>query len=198
MQIYEARTFNIPELKGISARSIEEHMKLYQGYVKHTNLILEKIEELSKDAEKNAYALGELQRRFGFEFDGMRNHEFYFEQFEGGKSGIDSLMGESRLKIMIENEWGSFEKWLARFKAIAMTRGVGWAILYKDPLSGRLLNSWIDEQHLGHLTGANFILGLDMWEHSYMLDYPPGEKAKYVEAFFENLNWPVVLKRFGE
>jgi superoxide dismutase, Fe-Mn family len=192
MKNFEARTFNIPDLKGICPRSIEEHTKLYQGYVKHSNLILEKIEEMTKDSEKNAYELGELQRRFGFEFDGMRNHEYYFEQLEGGATPMD---GGNRLKKIVEEEWGSLDHWLARFKAIAMTRGIGWAILYQDSVTGRLLNAWIDEQHLGHLNGCKFILGLDMWEHSYMLDYPPSEKKKYIDAFFENLNWKVVESR---
>lgn len=193
MKTFETQTFNIPELKGISQKTIDEHLKLYQGYVKHSNLILEKIEEMSIDSEKNAYALGELQRRFGFEFDGMRNHEYYFEQFEGGSARLDE--NDSPLKKAIESEWGSFEKWLASFKSIAMTRGVGWAVLYHDPISNRLLNAWIDEQHLGQLNGCKFILGLDMWEHSYMLDVPPSKKKEYVEAFFENLNWKVVESR---
>ena len=198
MKLFDAKKFEVPELKGISKKTIDEHFKLYQGYVKHANLILQKIDELGEESEKNAYILGELQRRFAFEFDGMRNHEYYFEQFEGGPSSKNSLVGTSKLEKMIIDEWGSFDKWINRFKAIAMTRGIGWAILYEDRMNKRLLNAWVDEQHLGQLNGARFILGLDMWEHSYMLDYPPSEKAKYVEAFFENLNWPVVLKRFDE
>jgi superoxide dismutase, Fe-Mn family len=198
MKIYEPRAFNIPELKGISGKTIEEHIKLYQGYVKHTNLILEKINELKADSEKNAYVIGELQRRLGFEFDGMRNHEYYFEQFEGGFQNMDSLIGESKLKKMIEERWGTVDTWLQEFKSIAMTRGIGWVILYEDKETGCLQNAWIDEQHIGHLTGGKFILGLDMWEHSYMLDYPPSEKKKYVDAFFENLNWLTISKRVGE
>ena len=190
---YTEKQFNIPELKGISSKTIEEHKKLYAGYVKHTNLILDKITELSKDADTNTYVLGELQRRFGFEFDGMRNHEYYFENLEGGSVGIS----DGELKKAIEAEWGSFDAWLNRFKAIGMTRGIGWAVLYYDPIMKKLLNAWIDEQHLGQLNGLQFILGLDMWEHSYMLDYVPSEKKKYIEAFFENLNWKVSEDRFA-
>ena len=101
----------------------------------------------------------------------------------------------SALKKAVEEEWGSWDRWMARFKAIAMTRGIGWAVLYQDPVSKRLFNAWVDEQHLGQLNGCKFILGLDMWEHSYMLDFPPSQKAKYVEAFFENLNWKTVEGR---
>ena len=193
MKTFTPRTFDIPELKGISINTVVEHMKLYQGYVKHTNLIIEKIAELSKDAEVNVYALGEIQRRFGFEFDGMKNHEYYFEQFEGGPN-----QNIIELKTTIEQEWGSFDAWLARFKAVAMTRGIGWAILSYDKTNDRLVNSWVDEQHLGQLNSVNIILALDMWEHSYLLDYVPGDKKKYVDAFFDNLNWEIVEKRFVE
>lgn len=190
---YTEKKFSIGNLNGISTKTIEEHLKLYSGYVKNTNLIIEKIAELGADAEKNALSISEAQRRFGFEFDGMRNHEYYFEQFEGEAK---ALSDDSELGKAIATEWGSFDAWMARFKTLAMTRGVGWAILYKDETNGRLLNTWVEEQHLGHLTGLKVILALDMWEHSYMLDYVPSEKKKYVEAFFANLNGEVVEKRF--
>ena len=192
------KKFTIPELVGISQKTIEEHLKLYSGYVKSANLILEKIEGLrgtSEEVTKNTYLISELQRRFSFEFDGMRNHEYYFEQFEGGAKSISE---QSELVDKIKETWGSVDAWLLRFKEIAMTRGIGWAVLYFDKETNTLNHSWVEEQHLGHLTGAKVILALDMWEHSYMLDYVPSEKKKYVEAFFENLNFSVVEKRFAE
>ncbi len=192
-EIYAEKKFNIPELKGISAKTIEEHLNLYAGYVKHTNLIQEKLKELSSDLGKNSFVMGEVQRRLGFEFDGMRNHEYYFEQLEGG--ALEASAGGSFYKSIVD-QFGSFPGWLDQFKMIAMTRGVGWANLYLDPRTGKLLNAWVDEQHLGHLNSLRFLLGLDMWEHSYMLDYPPSEKKKYVEAFFTNLNWTKVEERF--
>lgn len=193
MQAFTQKTFNIGELKGISAKNIEEHLKLYAGYVKNSNLILEKIDEYVKDAEKYAYELGELQRRFSFEFCGMRNHEYYFGSFEDGAT---SLPENSELKIAIEKEFGSFDTWLVRFKSIALTRGIGWAMLYYDKKTGRLLNQWVDEQHLGHLVSASPILALDMWEHAFVYDYPTSEKKKYVEAFFENLNWEKIEENY--
>lgn len=194
MEHYSEKKFAIPELKGISAKNIEEHLKLYAGYVKNTNLILDTVAELSKDAETNAYVLGEIQRKFSFEFDGMRNHECYFHSFEGGAMMLES---DSMLKSTIEKEWGSFGAWLARFKAIAATtRGIGWAMLYYDPMQKKLLNAWIDEQHLGHLTGLAPVLVLDMWEHSYVADYQPSGKKQYIEDFFANLNWSVIEENF--
>ncbi len=193
MKKFEEAKFEIGELAGISKKNIEEHLKLYSGYVKNANLILEKIVELAQDSEKNAYALGEIQRRFGFEYNGMRNHEVYFDSLS---DGAQSLGENSELKKAIVEEWGSFDVWLARFKAVALTRGIGWAMLYYDKKDGRLLTTWVDEQHLGQLQDCALILGLDMWEHAYVYDYPTSEKKKYVEAFFENLNWESAEKNF--
>ncbi len=186
---YQEQTFSIPELKGMSKKSIDEHLKLYSGYVKNANLIFDKIAEMKQDSEKNAYALGELQRRFSFEFNGMRNHEYYFKSLEGGSTALTT---SGPLKKALTEEFGSFEAWLAMFKAIAMTRGVGWAMLYYDPVVKKLIHAWVDEQHLGQLNGCQLILGLDMWEHSFVFDYQPSGKKQYVEDFFTNLNWAVI------
>ncbi len=186
MTTFSEKKFSIPELKGISAKNIEEHLKLYAGYVKHANLIQEKIIELKKDSEKNAYALAEVNRRFGFEYNGMRNHEVYFSSLEGG---AQELAADSDLRSMIVETWGTYDVWLAEFKAIAMTRGIGWAMLYHERKDNRLLNAWIDEQHLGQLQDCTLVLALDMWEHSYVADYQPSGKKNYIEDFFANLNW---------
>ena len=195
MKSFVEQKFNIPELKGISKKTIEEHLKLYAGYVKNTNSILEKIPEYNVWAEKDpfvTYFTAEIQRRFAFEFDGMRNHEYYFKSFEGGAKSLAA----SELRAAIESEWGNFDLWLNRFKAIALTRGIGWAILYYDPHTQRFLNAWIDEQHLGQLNGCKTILALDMWEHSFVADYQPSGKKQYVEDFFGNLNWSVIEENF--
>lgn len=194
MTSFQEQSFTIPPLVGLSEKSIAEHIKLYAGYVKSANLILEKIEEYKADSEKNAYVLGELQRRFAFEFNGMRNHEYYFHALEGGAK---ELSKESPLYKALEKEWGSFEGWLATFKATAMTRGVGWAWLCFDKGSQRLLMQWVDEQHMGHLMSTTPILGIDMWEHSFVSDYQPSGKKQYVEDFFKNLNWSVIEENFS-
>lgn len=195
MHTYTEQKFNIPELRGISQKTVDEHIKLYAGYVKNANLINQKIAEYKTDSEKHAYALGELQRRFSFEFNGMRNHEYYFKSLEGGSKEISN----GSLKEKIESDFGmNFETWLTSFKAIALTRGIGWAMLYYDTHTDRLTHAWVDEQHLGQLNGLQLVLGLDMWEHSFLFDYTPGDKKKYVEAFFENLNWEVIEKNFEE
>jgi Fe-Mn family superoxide dismutase len=188
---YDVKTFVIPEVSGISKATMDNHLGLYAGYVKHVNVIQETIAELSADVAENAYAIGELQRRLGFEFCGMRNHEYYFSQFEGGARPLPN----GRLKKMIEGQWGNFDTWLIDFMQIAKARGVGWAMLYFDPKTNQLVQTWVDEQHIGQLVDVDIILGLDMWEHSYLMDYTSPEKGKYVDAFFDAINWEVVALR---
>jgi Fe-Mn family superoxide dismutase len=171
MQTFIEKKFTIPALKGISAKTVEEHLKLYAGYVKNANEII---------------ATGQYDRRFPFEFNGMRNHELYFSHFEGGST---TLTTSGPLHKAIEEEWGSFDLWFNNFKALALTRGVGWVMLVWDPASKQLLNNWVDEQHLGQLSACIPVLALDMWEHSFVADYQPSGKKNYVEDFFANLNW---------
>lgn len=192
MKHYEPKSFTIPELKGISAKNIEEHLKLYQGYVKHTNLIIDRISEYSADNEKYAYELGELQRRFSFEYNGMKNHEYYFEQLEGGPIALDPA---SPLALTITESFGSFDAFVARFTGIALTRGIGWAILYRDLDTDQLVTAWVDEQHLGQLNSAQFIFGIDMWEHAYVADYQPSGKKQYVADYLSQVNWTTIAKR---
>ncbi|MDP2593709.1 MAG: Fe-Mn family superoxide dismutase [bacterium] len=196
--MFTEQKFNIPKLKGISEKTIEEHLKLYAGYVKHANLILAKIPEYLGYEKEDAfapYAVSEIQRRFGFEFNGMRNHEVYFRSLEDGAAPLTS---QSTLHGTLVKQWNSFENWISEFKQTAKTRGIGWACLYLDPVSGQLLNAWVDEQHFGQLQNCPLILGLDMWEHSYVADYAPSGKGQYIEDFFENLNWNIIENNFSE
>ena len=188
---FEEKKFNLGELKGLSPKTIEEHLKLYAGYVTHTNLCLQKIEELSADLKIGGYERNEVQRRFGFEYDGMRNHEVYFDSLSDGAKEISQ---ESELYKSVEYLWGSFDTWLTRFKSMAMSRGIGWAMLYFDKKEMRLLNAYVEDHQLGQLAGCTPILALDMWEHAFVADYQPSGKKQYVEDFFANLNWQKIEK----
>ncbi|MEO6536508.1 MAG: Fe-Mn family superoxide dismutase [Candidatus Paceibacterota bacterium] len=191
---YSARTFELPELKGLSKDQIAVHLALYEGYVKHSNLIMEKIEKLrTEDAEANAFVINELRRRFGFEFDGMRMHEFYFEQFEGGPKAADT---ESPIADVATEKYGSWDAFVAHLKEVAGTRGIGWVVVYFDPKGRTLHTAWVDDHQLGQLSGLPILLALDLWEHAFMVDYKPAEKKTYVDAFLENMNWDVVERRF--
>jgi Fe-Mn family superoxide dismutase len=197
MEKFTELKFNIGELKGISAKNIEEHLKLYAGYVKNANAVVEKISSLSAEffgqGVDNSYLIAELFRRFSFEYNGMRNHEIYFNSLSDGPKPLPE---NSELNKEMIKTCGGMEIFLKGFKNIAMTRGVGWAVLWYDKKDKRLIASWVDEQHLGQLNGCEMILALDMWEHAYVYDYPTSEKKKYIEAFFENLNWSVIEENF--
>ena len=202
MKKFEEIKFNIGLLKGISAKNIEEHLKLYAGYVKNANAVVEKLSELSKTPDvkgsqtsgvDNMYLIGELFRRFSFEYNGMRNHEVYFNSLSGGSKPLKENSG---LRKALVETCMSVEIFIKEFKNMAMTRGIGWAVLWYDKKDKRLLASWVDEQHLGQLNGCQMVLALDMWEHSYVADYQPSGKKQYIEDFFANLNWEIVEKNF--
>jgi superoxide dismutase, Fe-Mn family len=189
--MFTEQKFQINKLEGISEKSIEEHLKLYAGYVKNANGIIEKMASL--DSEKDSYIVGEMFRRFSFEYNGMRNHEVYFSCLEGESTPLnsESLLGQKLLGL-----FGSYEKFIKEFSTLALTRGIGWAVLWYDRKNNVLLTSWVDEQHLGQLNGCNMIIALDMWEHSYVADYYPSGKKQYIEDFFKNINWSVAEKYF--
>lgn len=190
---YSARAFALPELKGLSTKQLEVHLKLYQGYVTNTNTLRATLAELRNDSEKNAYAIAEVLRRLGFEFDGMRMHEYYFEQFDGGAT---TLAESSALAETLATKYGSFDDFLTHFTSVGMMRGIGWTILYYDPIGKTPHVAWVGDHEIGQLAGLPIILAMDMWEHAYMVDYVPGEKKQYISAFLDNVNWETVAKRF--
>ena len=191
---YTARTFSIPELKGLSADQIKVHLGLYEGYVKNVNLLMSTVAQYGKtDDEGGKYAIMEMRRRLGFEFDGMRMHEYYFEQLEeGAKAPSES----SPLKDLAAERYGDWDTFIAHIKEVAGTRGIGWTVVYYDYAERVLHTAWVNDHEVGQLSGLPIILAVDMWEHAYMVDYKPSDKKKYVDAFLENLNWDVVEKRF--
>ena len=200
---YQEKKFNLPELEGISKASVDAHLGLYAGYVKNFNAISGLLLEYAKDSDpstplgagKNAHALAELIRRRSFEFGGMRLHELYFAQFEGGPT---SLTTGGALAKQLETEYHRLEYFLAMFRATALMRGPGWAILYWDPQAKQFLTGFSGEQHQGHFVTLPIILALDVWEHAYLLDYGAAGKDKYIDAFLKNLNWSVLEQRFAD
>lgn len=192
---YSPKTFHLPVLNDISEKQVKVHIALYEGYVKHVNLIMEKIKALKEaDAEGNAYLIAELRRRFAFEFDGMRMHEHYFAQFEGG--GVAQSSG-SKLAVAAAEKYGN-QDLTAHIKEVAGSRGIGWVVVYADPVAHTLHTVFVNDHEVGQLAGLPIILALDLWEHAYMVDYVPAEKKNYIDAFFANLNWGVVEKRFED
>ena len=191
---YTAKTFEFRTLKGISEKNLSEHVGLYNGYVKHYNLATDLMQKHVNDADAQ-YLITELNRRRSFEYNGIKNHEYYFADLSGEQIALDP---SSPLAKKIDETWGSFDGWKDEFSKIAMTRGIGWAILSYDPESGILQNGWVDEQHLGQLNSTKFILGIDMWEHAFVADYQPSGKKQYVADFLEQVSWGNAMERFGK
>ena len=189
---YSARTFSFGALDGISPKQLEVHLKLYEGYVKNVNVLESVVQAYSQvDDEGGRYAVAEVRRRLGFEFNGMRMHEHYFSQWEGTPAPISGALADA-----LSAQYGSMDTWLADFKLTGMTRGIGWTMLSYDPVGKRFFNHFVGDHELGQLNSTVTVLALDMWEHAYMVDYTPAEKAKYIDAFFKNLNGKVAEMRF--
>jgi len=177
-------------MEGFSQTLLNNHFTLYQGYVTNTNRLLDILGAMLKEGKVATPEYAELKRRLGFEFNGMRLHEYYFENL-GGKGTLNK---SGKLSKKMAEEFGSYQDWEKDFRATATMRGIGWAILYQDNLSGRLLNQWINEHETGHPAGCNPILVLDVFEHAFMLDYGL-KRADYIEAFSHNINWSAVESR---
>jgi Fe-Mn family superoxide dismutase len=195
--LYQARQFNLSGLKGISDQTLEMHFKLYEGYVKETNKLTERIDEFISDGnvdQDEMPAYSELTRRLGFEYNGMVLHEYYFDNLISGGGTGDPDRSSQFLKAA-EASFGNYDIWKADFVGIGKMRGVGWAICYQNPTNGRLSNHWITLHETGNVAGFNPILVMDVWEHAFLLDYKPAERPKYIEAFFSNIAWNEVEKR---
>ena len=188
---YNAKDYSsLIGMEGFSDTLLGTHFTLYQGYVTNTNKLLDTLATMLKDDKAGTPEYAELKRRRGFEFNGMRLHEYYFENL-GGKGALDK---SGKLGKKLAEEFGSYEDWEKDFRATAAMRGIGWTILYQDNLTGRLINQWINEHETGHLAGCTPILVLDVFEHAFMIDYGL-KRADYIVAFFNNINWSAAEAR---
>jgi Fe-Mn family superoxide dismutase len=199
VKTYKEQKFDhLKSLDGISDKQVEEHLALYSGYVKQVNALNEELAKLrgeGKASGKNP-EFAELTRRLGFEYDGMILHEYYFSNLRPAadpqppaSSGFASALGEF---------YGSVEQWKTDFQAIGDMRGIGWVILFEDPMTDRLSNHWVTLHQEGIPAGFKPLLVMDVWEHAFMRDYKVTEKAKYVEAFFRNVDWSMVERRLQD
>ncbi len=188
---YTAREYtNLIGMAGFSEGLLKNHFTLYQGYVTNSNKVLDTLEQLRKDGKAASPEFAELKRRLGWEFNGMRLHEYYFENL-GGTGGMNK---DGRAADRIAESFGSCEAWEKDFKATGAMRGIGWVVLYQDTIANRLINFWINEHDVSHPAGCTPLLIMDVFEHAFMLDYGL-KRADYIEAFFKNINWPAVEAR---
>lgn len=194
--IYQAASFARNGLSGISDRTLELHFALYEGYVTASNELNEQIFELLKNGKVEQEvmpAYSRLTRRLEFEYNRMVLHEYYFGNLKSG--GSDHPGCHSGFDQAAENSYGSFDLWKRNFFDMGMLRGVGWAICYLNPVSSHLSNHWINLHDYGDLAGFVPVLVMDVWDHAYLLDYNPCDRAAYIEAFFSNIDWKAVERR---
>ena len=186
---YEAKNFDhLLGTQGFSDKLLQNHFKLYQGYVTNTNKLIELLDKMQPGTPEYS----ELQRRFGWEFNGMKLHEFYFgNMIKGGKA----LNKNSSLAQELIRVYGSLENWEKNFKGVGTMRGIGWAVLVYDQKQKEFFNVWINEHDVGHLAGAVPLLVMDVFEHAFMLDYGLN-RAEYIEAFFKVIDWKAVEGRY--
>jgi Fe-Mn family superoxide dismutase len=188
---YAAKDFNsLIGMKGFSETLLKNHFTLYQGYVTNTNRLMDSLATMLKEGKTGIPEYSELKRRIGFEFNGMRLHEYYF----GNLGGSGVLNKSGKLAKRLAEDFSSYEDWEKDFKATGTMRGIGWVILYQDSETGKLFNQWINEHETGHPAGCNPLLIMDVFEHAYMTDYGL-KRADYIEAFFKNINWNMVENR---
>lgn len=193
-RVVAARSWDhLKGLQGISDATLEMHFGLYQGYVKNLNLLSEKLDDIRSKGKPSGAdpAYAELVRRIGFEYNGVRLHELYFDNLAANAQSP----GSGRLRDALGEAYGGIEEWKADFMAVGGMRGIGWAIAYYDPTLRRVTNMWIDEHQNNHIAGCTPIVVMDVWEHAFIKDYKPAEKGKYIEAFFANLDWEACERR---
>jgi Fe-Mn family superoxide dismutase len=187
---YQAKDYSsLIGMAGFSETLLKNHFTLYQGYVTNTNKLMDTLAAMLKDGKTSVPEYSELKRRMGFEFNGMRLHELYFDNL-GGKTQADKISVFAR---RVAESFGSYEAWEQDYKATGAMRGIGWVVLYQD-WTGALFNAWINEHETGHFAGCSPVLVMDVFEHAYMIDYGL-KRADYIGSFFKNINWESVSKR---
>lgn len=191
---YKQRAFDLSGLTGISDQTLEVHFGLYAGYVKNTNTLNEQLVEMVGQGKAGSPAYAEITRRLGFEYNGMVLHEYYFGNMKKGGGG--DISSSSSLGRALGESFGDLETWKTDFTAIGGMRGVGWAVTYLDPATGRLSNHWITLHEDGNVAGFKPIIVMDVWEHAFLLDYKPAERPKYIEAFLANFDVDAAEGRF--
>lgn len=180
-------------IAGLSDELLKNHFTLYQGYIKAANALLEGLDELVREGKGESPAYAGVKRRFGWEYNGIRLHELYFENLTKSPRPLDP---GSSLFERIKQDFGGMENWGKDFRATGALRGIGWVVTYVDALRNKLFNAWIDEHDAGHLAGCAPILVMDVFEHAFMLDYGV-KKADYVETFMKGIHWDTVAARLA-
>lgn len=179
------------QLDGISTEQIEQHWGLYKGYVTQTNALEAELDAMKKNGQEGSMLYADRRRRYGFEYNGMILHEWYFGNLKkGGTAAKDSL------KKALEDRFGSFENWKADFINTGKSRSIGWAILYMDPETKTLSNYFVQLHEEGSPASFQPILVMDVWEHAYMVDFGAAGRPTYIDNLFKNIDLSKASERF--
>ncbi len=183
--MYEAKNYtHLLGTVGMSETMLTNHFTLYQGYVTNTN----KLMDLMKEKVAGTPEFAELHRRFGWEFSGMRMHEFYFD----GISKDGTRLGVKTTELL-EKDFGGLDNFKKELTALGTMRGIGWVVWVQDT-NGKTFLHWIGEHEMGQLPGVKILLAMDVWEHAYITDYGI-KRADYIAAYLGAINWDAVEKR---
>jgi superoxide dismutase, Fe-Mn family len=192
----EAKKYDhlVGNLKGFSPKQIEQHIKLYQGYVKKINEIRAEMEKIpfNERKDKANFSFGkysELKRRESVPYNGVYLHEMYFDNL-GGSHGAP----KGDLTRAIEGSFGSQSNWEEDLRACAETATGGWVLLTYDRIDRQLHHNQVWEHSNGIMINQEHLLALDTWEHAFMIDFGTDKKS-YLTAFLQNVNWQIVADR---
>ncbi len=193
--MYTAKDYtHLLGLPGFSDTMLNNHFTLYQGYVNNVNTLLKKMNEIREErksgVEDRKEESAELHRRFGWEYNGMRLHELYFENMAKDSKPLDE---DSTLGVAIKNRFGDVDTFKNNFtKNVGMFRGIGWvALVQRDDTLGVI---WIGEHDEGLLANSKILLIMDVFEHAFLTDYGI-KRADYINAFMNVIDWAVVEAR---
>ena len=195
----EAKKYDqlVGNLTGFSPKQVEQHLKLYEGYVKKINEIRAEIEKIPF-AERKANAnfsygkFSELKRRESVPYNGVYLHEMYFDNLGGPASAPTADLAKA-----IEGSFGSQSNWEEDLRACAETATGGWVLLTYDRIDGKLHHNQVWEHSNGIMINQEHLLALDTWEHAFMIDFGTDKKS-YLGAFLQNVKWKVVAERLAQ
>lgn len=191
--VYQAKDYTeLLGLKGFSKELLKNHFTLYEGYVKNANNLLNFLNGMFEKGQMAGPEFTELKRRLPFEMNGIKLHEYYFENMSRDSSGLPDK--ENAFHVKVAEDFGSYKKWESSFRAVALTRGIGWVVTIYDPSVSSVFNTWVDEHHLGHVAGTTPLLVCDLWEHAMLLDYG-SNREEYLDAFLKVVDWGTVAHR---
>ena len=181
---------NPAQLRGLSEKLIVSHYENnYAGAFKRLNQILEQLDALDFD-KASGFVINGLKREELIAMNSVILHENYF-------ASLGACDRPRTLSEALSHDFKSVDQWQAQFTAMgrALGGGSGWVLLSYSPRSGRLINQWAAD-HTTTIGDGVVILALDMYEHSYHIDYG-AKAAAYVDAYIENINWQAVAERYA-